>query len=212
MESWFADAKPIDSLEPEIAFLLSEELRAVAHLPPAPLTLPSFPRAERLRARSVEVPGHEAELAAYYARLAALARRQGLRFDQVQHYFRLDLRLDNEAADVHLSFPWHDSFAAIDTVLRALAGPDEGLVYDDQDQGWAVEIWARNGTLYIRERDPETDDDPGLAVALPRAGLQARIAPLRERTAKLVAALAKEPGPPMWPGDTAPATWAPDPR
>lgn len=38
------------------------------------------------------------------------------------------------------------------------------------------------------------------AVALPRAGLQARIAPLRERTAKLVAYPAKELGSDVWPG------------
>jgi hypothetical protein len=79
------------------------------------------------------------------------------------------------------------------------------MIYDDQDQGWAVEVWARNGTLYIRQSDPEADDDPGVAVTLPRAGLQARIAPLRERTVKIVAQLAKEFGADVWTTGEAPS-------
>lgn len=48
--------------------------------------------------------------------------------------------------------------------------------------------------------EPWFADAPSQAVALPRAGLQARIAPLRERTAKLVPYLAKELGPDVWLG------------
>lgn len=197
MESWFADAQPIDSLEPDIAFQLRDEIQTASYRPPEPLALPSFARAERLRVRSAEALGHEAELAAYYRGVVALARQHGLPFDQVRQHFWIDLRLDNDAADVHLSFPWYDTFAAIDHVLRALEGTDEGLVYDDEDQGWAVEIWARSGKLYLREHDPY-GDEPGLAVTLPRAGLQARIAPLRARTQALIAALAKEVGADVW--------------
>ncbi len=198
MESWFADAKPIDSLEPEIAFQLRDEIQTAGYRPPEPLALPSFARADRLRVRSAEAVGHEAELAAYYARVVALARQHGLSFDQVRQYFWIDLRLDNASADVHLSFPWYDTFSAIDHVLRALEGPDEGLVYDDEDQGWAIEIRARNGKFYIREHDPDGDDEPGLAVTLPREGLRARIAPLRARTQKLIASLAQELGADVW--------------
>jgi hypothetical protein len=185
LESWFAHAKPIDSLEPEIAFHLQDEFRPVSGGPAEPLALPGFPRAERLLARTREVMGHEAELAAYYAQVVAAARRHALTLSQVRHYFWMDLQLDNEEAGVELSFPWYDTFATMDHFLAAIAGYDQGMIYDDQDQGWAVEVWARNGTLYIRQSDPEADDDPGVAVTLPRAGLQARIAPLRERTVEL---------------------------
>ena len=198
MESWFAHAKPIDSLEPEIAFHLRDEFSPVSGGPAEPLALPGFPRAERLLARTSEVVGHEAELAAYYARVAAAARRHALKLDQVRHYFWMDLRLDNEEAGVQLSFPWYDTFAAMDHFLAAMAGNDQGMIYGDQDQGWAIEVWARNGTLYIRQSDPEADDDPGQAVTLARAGLQARIAPLRERTVKIVARLANEFGADVW--------------
>lgn len=198
MEPWFAHAKPIDSLEPEIAFHLRDEFSPVSGGPAEPLALPGFPRAERLLARTSEVVGHEAELAAYYARVAAAARRHALKLDQVRHYFWMDLRLDNEEAGVQLSFPWYDTFAAMDHFLAAMAGNDQGMIYGDQDQGWAIEVWARNGTLYIRQSDPEADDDPGQAVTLARAGLQARIAPLRERTVKIVARLAKEFGADVW--------------
>ncbi|MDQ0571841.1 hypothetical protein QFZ42_003675 [Variovorax paradoxus] len=199
MAPWFADTKPIDSLEPEIAFHLQDEFHPAMGGRAEPLALPEFPRASRLLACTSEVIGHEAELAAYYGRVAALARRHTLKLDQVRQYFRMDLRLDNDDANVHLSFPWYDSFAAMDHFLAAVVGNDEGMIYDDQDQGWAVEVWARNGTLYIRENDPDdSDNEPGQAVAVPRAGLQARIAPLRERTVKLVARLAKELGPDAW--------------
>ncbi|KQX39323.1 hypothetical protein [Variovorax sp. Root434] len=199
MEPWFADAKPIDSLEPEIAFHLWDAFNAAPYQRPEPLALPEFQRAERLRVRTSEAVGHEAELAAYYAQVAALARQHALKLHQVRQYFWMDLRLDNEEADVHLSFPWYDTFSSMDHFLGAVVGHDEGNIYDDQDQGWAVEVWARNGTLYIRESDPDSKE-PGQAIALPRAGVQARIAPLRERTAKLVAYLAKELGPQAWPG------------
>ena len=204
MEPWFADAKPINSLEPEIAFHLWDEFQPVRDRPAEPLAPPEFPRAERLRVCTLEAIGHEPELAAYYRRVAALARQQGLELHQVRQYFWLDLRLDNEDADVHLSFPWYDTFATMDHFLAAVAGDDQGMVYDDQDQGWAVEAWARNGTLYIRESDPDSDE-LGLAVALPRAGLQARIAPLRERTSKLLARLAKEFGADVWTTGEAPS-------
>ncbi|KQW65038.1 hypothetical protein [Variovorax sp. Root411] len=200
MEPWFADAKPIDSLEPEIAFHLCDEFHPAPYQRPEPLALPGFQRAERLRACTSEAIGHEAELAAYYGQVAALARQHALKLHQVRQYFWMDLRLDNEDANVHLSFPWYDTFSSMDHFLVAVAGHDEGNIYNDQDQGWAVEVWARNGTLYIRESNPDSDDEPGQAVALPRTGLQARIAPLRERTAKLVAYLAKELGPEAWPG------------
>jgi hypothetical protein len=205
VEPWFAHAKPIDSLEPEIAFHLWDEFHPAAGGQPKPLALPEFPRASRLLACTSEVLGHEAELAAYYAQVAALARRHALKLDQVRQYFWMDLRLDNDGANVHLSFPWYDTFATMDHFLAAVAGNDQGKIYDDQDQGWAVEVWAHNGTLYIRENDPDSDDDPGQAVAVPRAGLQARIAPLRERTVKLVARLAKELGTDVWTTGEAPS-------
>jgi len=212
VEPWFAHAKPINSLEPEIAFLLWDEFHPVPGHQAEPLALPEFPRASRLLARTSEAIGHEAELAAYYGRVATLARQHALKLHQVRQYFWMDLRLHNEEADVHLSFPWYDTFAAMDHFLAAVAGNDQGMVYDDQDQGWAVEVWVRNGTLYIRESNPDSDDEPGQAVALPRAGLQARIAPLRERTAKLVACLAKELGPDVWLGAEVQPTGALDPR
>ncbi|KQU84738.1 hypothetical protein ASC78_09580 [Variovorax sp. Root318D1] len=200
MEPWFAGARPIDSLEPEIAFRLWDEFHPAPHHQPEPLALPEFPRASRLQARTTEVIGHQAELAAYYGRVTALARQHAMKLHQVRQYFRMDLRLDNDEADIHLSFPWYDTFSAMDHFLAAVAGNDQGMVYDDQDQGWAVEAWAFDGTLYIRQSNPDSDDEPGQAVALPRAGLQARIAPLRERTAKLMAYLAKELGPDVWLG------------
>jgi len=203
VESWIADARPIDSLEPEIAFHLWDEFHPALHHRPEPLALPEIPRASRLRARTSEVIGHQADLAAYYGRVAALARQHALQLHQVRQYFRMDLRLDNEEADIHLSFPWYDTFSAMDHFLAAVAGNAQGMVYDDQDQGWAVEAWAFDGTLYIRQSDPDSDDEPGQAVALPRAGLQARIASLRERTTTLVAHLAKELGPDVWPGGDA---------
>jgi hypothetical protein len=200
MKPWFADAKPIDSLEPEIAFQLRDEFRPVWNGPAEPLVLPGFPRASRLLARTSEVPGHEAELAAYYAQVIAMARQRALTPGEVRQYFWMDLRLDNDKADVQLSFPWYDTLAAMEPFFTAIAGDREGMIYDDEDQGWALEAWACDGTLYLRQADPDSDsaDEPGQAVALPRANLQARIAPLRERTAQIVACLSRELGTDVW--------------
>jgi len=156
VEPWFADAKPINSLEPEIAFHLWDAFNAAPYQRPEPLALPEFQRAERLRVRTSEAIGHEAELAAYYGQVAALARQHALKLHQVRQYFWMDLRLDNEEADVHLSFPWYDTFSSMDHFLVAVAGLGLSACGGDDLRGPVP--WIRNGRgaadrLKVRARE-----------------------------------------------------------
>jgi len=47
VEPWFAEARPVDSLEPEIAFRLWGEFHPAPHHRPEPLALPEIARASR---------------------------------------------------------------------------------------------------------------------------------------------------------------------
>ena len=216
MEPWFAEAKPVPSLEAEIGFLLWETF------PSAPqgaggnvvqLELPDDVQGPPLRIGTAEAdaqPVLAAQLAAYYRQVAGLARQRGLGFDAVRQYFWLDLRLHDEATGVQLHFPWYDTFATMDHFLAAVAGDDTGRIYDDLDQGWEIEAWAEGDTLYIRECDPDAedgDDDSAVAVKVPRAALRERTEALRARTRRLLDFLARELGADVFTSGQAPASF-----
>lgn len=204
MEPWFAHAKPIDSLEAEIGFCLQDAFQPVPGQPPEPLALPEFPRASRLWVRTSEAIGHEAELAAYYARVMQLAHKHGLRFGQVSHHFWMRLWLWNSEQDIGIPFPWYDTLSEIEPVLTALSTLPPGQRFHDIDQVWEIELGTSDTLIYIRHGNPEGDGEPGAheaaqtVVALPQAALAGQLISLIARTDGLVAHLADALGCDVW--------------
>lgn len=203
--AWFSDAKSVSSLEAEVCFLLAEsfyygpdthpdivERKLVEKLP-----APNIPLKVTSMVRVSEAIGYEQQLADYYTQVIRLARKHHMRFQRIRHYFWLRFWLWNNQEGIYISFPWYDSFSEIDRFLNALSKVEEGEVDYDMDQGWEMEVWAKNETLYIRQRDPDADE-VHLAISVPRAALVSQIAPLRERTKKVISGLSQAVGSDVW--------------
>lgn len=57
-----------------------------------------------------------------------------------------------------ISFPWHDKFRDGMNVLNNLTSTKDGEIYWDADQGWKLEISARDEFMYAREWDPDYEE------------------------------------------------------
>lgn len=206
MESWLSTTTRIPSLQADVCFQLHETLyygpdrftnpsdheRLVEQL-----ELPRIQQATLSLVRTAEVLGHEAALAAYYAQVVRLARQHALPFNSIRHYFWLRLCLRNAEHDIHLSFPWYDSYAEIERYLSALVETDAGLVDHDIDQGWESRTYAHEGAVYFQQQDPDRGE-VYLAISVPRDALIHQVQQLRARSTRIIAALASALGADVW--------------
>lgn len=204
MQSWFANAKRISGLDAEVCFLLQSEFYFGPDRFPedrerfiTPLTPPSMPLAVSSMVRSSEALSNEASLVAYYEQVIRLAREHRLPFNSYRHHFWLRLWFWNTAEQVHVSFPWYDSYGEIHRVLDSLIVRESGLVYDDEDQGWGIEIHALDGLIFIRAGDPD-DEEASTMLCVPRDALVDRVAQLQKRSRAVIASLSNALGADVW--------------
>ena len=206
LKARFPEALEIPSLAPEIVFLTRDSFY---YGPDKPADQADFerlvekldwldiPRASPSGVRTVEILGHEAALAAYYRRIIELTSRYRLSFLSVRHYFWLRLQLCNPQCEIKISFPWYDSFYGIEGFLAAIAEINSGLVYDDEDQGWGLEVHALEGLVYVRQWEPESQQTL-YEIIVPRDQLVAEVTGLRRRARHIISYLAKELGTDFW--------------
>lgn len=203
MESWFSDAKPIDSVEIDVFFLLRDNLYSDLDLDEArrrsryKLELPSFDRKTPGAARTIEIVGHESSLAAYYRQVLEVAGRHGLLLKEITNLFWLRLSIWDPVAQVTVSFPWYDTYAEMVPLFERMNRDVEGEVFSDIDQGWEIEVHTFGTDLLIRERDPETET-VYYAIRFPKLKLLEQIPALRERTEALISSLSQEVGVDPW--------------
>ena len=204
MQSWFANAKRISSLNAEICFLLQNEFYFGPDRFPkdrerfiAPLTPPSMPLAVPSMVRTSEALNNEASLVAYYQHVIRLARQHRLPFNSYRQHFWLRLWCWNTAEQVHISFPWYDSNAEIQRVLDAVLARETGAIYDDEDQGWAIEIHVNQGLLFIREGDPD-DAEANTMLCTPRDSFVDQVTQLQTRSRAVIASLSNALGADVW--------------
>lgn len=201
MESWFADAKRISSLEAEDCFLLRDDFYfgpdSFPHVSERkevePLPSPTMSRHVSSMVRTSEAIGHENELADYYRAVLRVARSHNKSFDEILHYFWLRFWLWNTEQQVHISFPWYDTFSEIDRFFVDVSADSDGQVFWDADQGWELEIHCSNGEYFFRLRNPD-DDETHAIVRLPFDGLHSVIQPLRTRTQSIIRSLSSAVG------------------
>jgi hypothetical protein len=213
MESWISQAKDVPSLEAEVCFLLKNEYYYGPDRIPElserkqveRLALPNFPRKVEKLARSSEIIGYEASLAAYYKQIIVLAQKHKKPFNQYRSYFWLRLWLWNSDSQVQASFPWYDSLSEMEYFIDNLTSTESGQVYYDVDQGWAFEVWAMDGFFYVREYDPDSDEAPDV-IRTPRDLLITRLEEARARARRIIERLSKELGADVW------TTWVESPR
>lgn len=205
MEPWFSDAKRISSLEAEICFLLQDEFYFGPDSYPEvserkevePLASPSIPRRVPSMVCSAEAVGHEDQLADYYREVVRVAQSHGKAFNDIRQYFWLRFWLWNTEHEVHISFPWYDTYSEIDRFLSSVADNSEGQVFWDADQGWELEMHATDGELFARLRNPD-DDEIHAIVRLPSQSLLEGIQPLRSRTESVIRSMSSAIGRDVW--------------
>jgi hypothetical protein len=206
MQSWLSETRKIPSLQAEICFQIedsfyygpdrvsdiSERERLVEKLTP-----PRIESAVASLVRTSEALGQEQELAAYYGQIVRMARHHKRPFNAIRQYFWLRLWLWNTEHEVHVSFPWYDSFSEIDRYLKALVESGSGLVDHDVDQGWELETYAEGDSLHFRQRDPDADETR-LAISVPRDELLHQVSELRQRTRLIISRLSEALGTDVW--------------
>lgn len=206
LKSRFPGASLIPSLDPEIFFLLRDEFYYGPDFPKdkadfenlvETLDPPDVPRAHASRVRTFEITGHEPALAAYYQQIIRFARQHSIPSYAYTHYFKLSLGLCNTEHDVDISFLWYDSFGEIDAFLAEVARIDCGPVWDDEHQGWAIEVHAMDGFVYIRDWEPDSGENR-FEVIVPRDGLVAKADTVRAQARQIIAQLSDRLGTDFW--------------
>jgi hypothetical protein len=206
METWFAEAVDVPSLEAEVCFLLKSEVYHGPDQPSdpsdlkrlvEPLPTPVIPRFAPSMVRTAEAVGHEAQLASHYREVVRIARKHRRPFNAIRHHFWLRFWLWDTERKIYVCFPWYDSFSEIEHFMDALAKGGSGLLFHDQDQGWEMEVHSLHGNFYFRERDPDADETRSI-VCVPRDSLLATLASLRGRTAGLIEHLSAALGADVW--------------
>ena len=205
MESWFADAKRISSLDAEICFLIQDDFYYGPDSYPevserrevGPLPNPNIPRHVASMVRSAEAIGHEVQLIEYYRSVLQIAQSHQKMFNDIRQYFWLRFWLWNTEQKVHISFPWYDTFSEIDRFLSSVTNKSDGQIFWDADQGWELEMHAYSGECFARLRNPD-DDETHAIVRLPSDALIAHLQALRTRTESIIQSLSSAIGRDLW--------------
>jgi len=205
MESWFADAKEIATLDAEICFLLQDDFyfgpdsypEVAERKEVEPLPAPNITRHVPSMVRCAEAVGHEEELANYYREVVRLARKHRKTFNDIRQYFWMRFWLWNSQEEVHISFPWYDTFSEIDQFIGSISNKTEGQIFWDADQGWELEMHASDGDFFVRLRNPD-DDETYAVVRFSQRLLIEQLEPLRARTESIIGVLASAIGQDVW--------------
>lgn len=130
------------------------------------------------------------ELIRYYSDVLRLIGKYEKKVIDHRDYFTLEPILFSPDGDFELRFLLNEHWETAAVALSAFENPRDGLLYDDIDQGWAVEMLGAGDRLYIRVTDPDVDAEEDVdCVSLDRASIARQVAPVRERTRRIRAAL-----------------------
>jgi len=203
---WINNSKNIEDLEIEICFQLQEDfytgdpnnheqfqdekyLEAVE--------LPSFDRAVVTMARTSEAFQCVDDLAAYNRNIIERAEVLNKSFNEIRQYFWLRLWFWNTEEDVHISFPWYDSLSEMQQFFTWLKGKSATEPYVDMDQGWQIEAIRSGDCLYIRQIDPD-DDEEYANISVPFEAFMKVANDVEERAIEIISSLSNNVGADVW--------------
>ena len=193
-----------EDLQPRFAFLLQKTVhvgvptysaQAPSPADQRPLRLPSFPRRNQLFPTTVEVAGHEPELAAYYRQIMELTGPEPLRREE--NYW-LHTGLTSETAKGEVRFPYWDRLSEVEPFFAWLrTSPDGGADFFDADQGWMLRAARKGERLHLQ--DSVLDDGEELAnLSVDRSQLLTRIDAGEAQAREVIGKLRQELGVDPW--------------
>ena len=119
-----------------------------------PLYQPKLRRTGRLILFS-DIVGNEEELIKHYVDVSKKYLEYKKDISKSTYFWNRPVIFNSEFI---ISFAWHDRFSEGKNVLDNLTSTEDGEVYWDVDQGWELEIEAKENLIYARERDPDCEE------------------------------------------------------
>ncbi|ESA35852.1 hypothetical protein N836_10005 [Leptolyngbya sp. Heron Island J] len=136
------------------------------------------------------------ELVAYYKDVLRLADLHGKDCDQQGHYFWMR-PLVLQRGLFAMTFPWYDTMSETDSFLQQIKATDDGQIFWDIDQGWEMEAFALGDWLYLRESNPDENEDHFL-IKCNKKQLQSQLDPLLSQIGNILRKLRYEVGADYW--------------
>ena len=177
--AWMTQARPLDAFVCDAVFRFADSFyigpdngftQREWEAARVPLRPPALPCRIPGRLATADLLGREDELITYYERLVAVAEAHGKAASLRNPFpcFSVNPTFIS-GGEALASFAWTDDVPESTAVLTALAGSANGaagLIWDDQDQGWAIRIVAGSKTTFFVEWDAEGQPpaDAGWAV------------------------------------------------
>lgn len=201
---WVSRAKPVEAVSLDVGFLIAESfyygpdngfLQEEWQQLREPLYQPSINRYGDYLL-SAELGESTDELVRYYQDVTRLVARHGKRLGQQSHYFWMR-PLIFARGGFAITFPWYDTWGEAVPVLDALAGPGEGLLFHDLEQGWEFHAFAEGDRLLLRQGDLDSGEEH-LVIATDRQRLGGQVPTVRERVARLLQQLVAALGRDYW--------------
>lgn len=164
-----------------------ERMREPLHVPAVEASVSPSGFARPLLTHSLE---HSVdELIRYYSDVLRLISQYRKKVIDHRYYFTLEPILYSPDDDFELRYFLNEHWETAALALNAFEDPRDGVLFDQIDQSWALQVVGAGDRLYIRVSDPDSEDEDGECVSCSRAGIAAQVAPLRERTRRIRTAL-----------------------
>ena len=200
---WTKTAKHVDNASLDVGFVISDSFYYGADNDFTPEEWES----SRTRITQPELPkfgdfvlgedvGDAGELLKYYRDVLILAKEHNKQIENRSSYFWIR-PLIYKRDEFAITFPWYDTYEEIRRFLESAEEHKEGQVFWDRDQCWELTAHARNGRLYIREWDPDYEEEH-VSVSLDFASLRSQIEPTRNRIDNILTQLRAALGKDYW--------------
>ncbi|MDS1311976.1 hypothetical protein [Marinobacter xiaoshiensis] len=141
-----------------------------------------------------DIVGNEEELLKHYLDVSKKYIEYKKDISKSTHFWNRPVIFNS---DFIISFPWHDKFREGKNVLDNLTTTEDGGVYWDADQGWELEIEAKENLIYARERDPDYEE-VHCQVKFDRAEIREQAAALIPNVSALIEKLSGAIGHDYW--------------
>lgn len=204
-DDWTKDCEDLDFINVDIHFCIndsfyygpSDVLSIAEQKQTTPLPSVTNKAADVMDLRTLKAEHNPDKLLAYYEEVLRLAKNYGKKKTEISHYFWLKLSLWRPDLGIFMNFPWYDSLDEMTPILEKIASVEDGVLLHDVDQGWEVEIIARDGFIYCREGDPD-EDGYNILHKIPRGPLAAECENVLDRARALVNWLSDSIGEDYW--------------
>ena len=120
------------------------------------------------------------ELIAYYKDVVRLARKHSKKLANQKSYFWMR-PLIYRHDDFAVTFPWYDTYGESERFFDNLANATDGEVFWDRDQCWELTVYAKDGRLYVREWNPD-DEEEHVQFNCPLDNLCGQVEAVRKRS------------------------------